>query len=203
MHNQTKEKLQTLYRFIESYHLQYGYPPSYREMAKATGIASLGTLHTLVNYLAQLGKIHFVQGASWKKITLRNAEEKALLAVPLIDGINNKHAFICPANTKEMIYLSKSDVSLQDFFFVFHSSGNGNYFQEGDILKCVKCHFFTDENNGKIFLLKYPNIISPLVRKVTKEKNFYIVSTMGTRTRENFEKEINPVALVTGIYRKL
>ena len=77
-------KLERVYRFVEHYIAENGFPPSVREICEQVGIKSTATAYSYLNRLKDMGRIDKTDS---KKRALSLTDKTALKRIPLVGTV--------------------------------------------------------------------------------------------------------------------
>ena len=114
--NKTDEKLNNVFSYVEGYILNYGYPPSVREICRDLSIKSTATCHGYLKRLEEQGLIS-ISGSKKRAIMLTKPKADCI-SVPLIGSIAAGTPILADENLEEYYPLSRDFESYGETFML-------------------------------------------------------------------------------------
>ena len=99
--NKTDEKLNNVFSYVEGYILNYGYPPSVREICRDLSIKSTATCHGYLKRLEEQGLIS-ISGSKKRAIMLTKPKADCI-SVPLIGSDRRGNSDSCRRKPRRIL----------------------------------------------------------------------------------------------------
>ena len=190
-------KLERVYRFVEHYIAENGFPPSVREICEQVGIKSTATAYSYLNRLKDMGRIDKTDS---KKRALSLTDKTALKRIPLV-GTVTAGTPILAVEILEGYYPLLPDFpgSDEDYFMlrVFGDSMIEAGIYDGDKI-IVKRQNTAD--NGEIVVALIED--SATVKRFFKRENKIILHPENSALSDIILSDVVILGIVEGLIRK-
>lgn len=196
-----EEKIKEITDYLNSYIKDYGYPPSYREIAKATGIKSTNTVKRYVDLLEERGLIS-KQMSKNRSISVLDkiANYAKTTCIPLIGQVTAGLPILAQENITDNIIISSSFFGTEDNIFMLKVSGDSMIeidIHDGDYL-VVKQQ--ADAENGDVVVAMLDGYAT--VKSFYREKDCIRLQPQNMAYEPIRSKDIVVLGVVIGQIRK-
>lgn len=198
LNSRQKQILDYIYDFFR----ENGYPPSVREICKATGLRSTATVH---NYLLQLEKKGYINRNPQKPRAIEILDEKVFnrdtIEVPLVGRVTAGQPILAQENIEETYLFPKNMLPDADVFML---SVIGDSMVEAGILDgdFVIVKVTDTAENGDI-IVALVNSNEATIKKFYKEENYIRLQPENRFMEPIITKDAKILGKVVGLYRKM
>lgn len=190
-------KLERVYRFVEHYIAENGFPPSVREICEQIGIKSTATAYSYLNRLKDMGRIDKTDS---KKRALSLTDKTALKRIPLVGTVTAGTPILAVENLEGYYPLLPDFPGSDEDYFMLRVFGDsmieaGIY--DGDKI-IVKCQNTAD--NGEIVVALIED--SATVKRFFKRENKIILHPENSALSDIILNDVVILGIVEGLIRK-
>ena len=190
-------KLERVYRFVEHYIAENGFPPSVREICEQVGIKSTATAYSYVNRLKDMGRIDKTDS---KKRALSLTDKTALKRIPLVGTVTAGTPILAVENLEGYYPLLPDFPGSDEDYFMLRVFGDsmieaGIY--DGDKI-IVKRQNTAD--NGEIVVALIED--SATVKRFFKRENKIILHPENSALSDIILSDVVILGIVEGLIRK-
>ena len=190
-------KLERVYRFVEHYIAENGFPPSVREICEQVGIKSTATAYSYLNRLKDMGRIDKTDS---KKRALSLTDKTALKRIPLVGTVTAGTPILAVENLEGYYPLLPDFPGSDEDYFMLRVFGDsmieaGIY--DGDKI-IVKRHNTAD--NGEIVVALIED--SATVKRFFKRENKIILHPENSALSDIILNDVVILGIVEGLIRK-
>ena len=190
-------KLERVYRFVEHYIAENGFPPSVREICEQVGIKSTATAYSYLNRLKDMGRIDKTDS---KKRALSLTDKTALKRIPLVGTVTAGTPILAVENLEGYYPLLPDFPGSDEDYFMLRVFGDsmieaGIY--DGDKI-IVKRQNTAD--NGEIVVALIED--SATVQRFFKRENKIILHPENSALSDIILSDVVILGIVEGLIRK-
>ena len=190
-------KLERVYRFVEHYIAENGFPPSVREICEQVGIKSTATAYSYLNRLKDMGRIDKTDS---KKRALSLTDKTALKRIPLVGTVTAGTPILAVENLEGYYPLLPDFPGSDEDYFMLRVFGDsmieaGIY--DGDKI-IVKRQNTAD--NGEIVVALIED--SATVKRFFKRENKIILHPENSALSDIILNDVVILGIVEGLIRK-
>ena len=190
-------KLERVYRFVEHYIAENGFPPSVREICEQIGIKSTATAYSYLNRLKDMGRIDKTDS---KKRALSLTDKTALKRIPLVGTVTAGTPILAVENLEGYYPLLPDFPGSDEDYFMLRVFGDsmivaGIY--DGDKI-IVKRQNTAD--NGEIVVALIED--SATVKRFFKRENKIILHPENSALSDIILNDVVILGIVEGLIRK-
>lgn len=190
-------KLERVYRFVEHYIAENGFPPSVREICEQVGIKSTATAYSYLNRLKDMGRIDKTDS---KKRALSLTDKTALKRIPLVGTVTAGTPILAVENLEGYYPLLPDFPGSDEDYFMLRVFGDsmieaGIY--DGDKI-IVKRQNTAD--NGEIVVALIED--SATVKRFFKRENKIILHPENSALSDIILSDVVILGIVEGLIRK-
>ena len=190
-------KLERVYRFVEHYIAENGFPPSVREICEQIGIKSTATAYSYLNRLKDMGRIDKTDS---KKRALSLTDKTALKRIPLVGTVTAGTPILAVENLEGYYPLLPDFPGSDEDYFMLRVFGDsmieaGIY--DGDKI-IVKRQNTAD--NGEIVVALIED--SATVKRFFKRENKIILHPENSALSDIVLNDVVILGIVEGLIRK-
>lgn len=190
-------KLERVYRFVEHYIAENGFPPSVREICEQVGIKSTATAYSYLNRLKDMGRIDKTDS---KKRALSLTDKTALKRIPLVGTVTAGTPILAVENLEGYYPLLPDFPGSDEDYFMLRVFGDsmieaGIY--DGDKI-IVKRQNTAD--NGEIVVALIED--SATVKRFFKRENKIILYPENSALSDIVLNDVVILGIVEGLIRK-
>ena len=190
-------KLERVYRFVEHYIAENGFPPSVREICEQIGIKSTATAYSYLNRLKDMGRIDKTDS---KKRALSLTDKSALKRIPLVGTVTAGTPILAVENLEGYYPLLPDFPGSDEDYFMLRVFGDsmieaGIY--DGDKI-IVKRQNTAD--NGEIVVALIED--SATVKRFFKRENKIILHPENSALSDIILNDVVILGIVEGLIRK-
>ncbi|MBS6464128.1 MAG: transcriptional repressor LexA [Firmicutes bacterium] len=190
-------KLERVYRFVEHYIAENGFPPSVREICEQVGIKSTATAYSYLNRLKDMGRIDKTDS---KKRALSLTDKTALKRIPLVGTVTAGTPILAVENLEGYYPLLPDFPGSDEDYFMLRVFGDsmieaGIY--DGDKI-IVKRQNTAD--NGEIVVALIED--SATVKRFFKRENKIILHPENSALSDIVLNDVVILGIVEGLIRK-
>lgn len=190
-------KLERVYRFVEHYIAENGFPPSVREICEQVGIKSTATAYSYLNRLKDMGRIDKTDS---KKRALSLTDKTALKRIPLVGTVTAGTPILAVENLEGYYPLLPDFPGSDEDYFMLRVFGDsmieaGIY--DGDKI-FVKRQNTAD--NGEIVVALIED--SATVKRFFKRENKIILHPENSALSDIVLNDVVILGIVEGLIRK-
>ena len=190
-------KLERVYRFVEHYIAENGFPPSVREICEQVGIKSTATAYSYLNRLKDMGRIDKTDS---KKRALSLTDKTALKRIPLVGTVTAGTPILAVENLEGYYPLLPDFPGSDEDYFMLRVFGDsmieaGIY--DGDKI-IVKRQNTAD--NGEIVVALIED--SATVKRFFKRENMIILHPENSALSDIILSDVVILGIVEGLIRK-
>lgn len=190
-------KLERVYRFVEHYIAENGFPPSVREICEQVGIKSTATAYSYLNRLKDMGRIDKTDS---KKRALSLTDKTALKRIPLVGTVTAGTPILAVENLEGYYPLLPDFPGSDEDYFMLRIFGDsmieaGIY--DGDKI-IVKRQNTAD--NGEIVVALIED--SATVKRFFKRENKIILHPENSALSDIILNDVVILGIVEGLIRK-
>ena len=190
-------KLERVYRFVEHYIAENGFPPSVREICEQIGIKSTATAYSYLNRLKDMGRIDKTDS---KKRALSLTDKTALKRIPLVGTVTAGTPILAVENLEGYYPLLPDFPGSDEDYFMLRVFGDsmieaGIY--DGDKI-IVKRQNTAD--NGEIVVALMED--SATVKRFFKRENKIILHPENSALSDIILNDVVILGIVEGLIRK-
>ena len=190
-------KLERVYRFVEHYIAENGFPPSVREICEQIGIKSTATAYSYLNRLKDMGRIDKTDS---KKRALSLTDKTALKRIPLVGTVTAGTPILAVENLEGYYPLQPDFPGSDEDYFMLRVFGDsmivaGIY--DGDKI-IVKRQNTAD--NGEIVVALIED--SATVKRFFKRENKIILHPENSALSDIILNDVVILGIVEGLIRK-
>lgn len=202
MYESLKPRQKQILNYIYDFFRENGYPPSVREICKATGLRSTATVH---NYLLQLEEKGYIHRDPQKPRAIEILDEKVFnrgtIEVPLVGRVTAGQPILAQENIEETYLFPKDMLPDADIFML---SIVGDSMVEAGILDgdYVIVKVTNTAENGDI-VVALVNSNEATIKKIYKERNHIRLQPANRFMEPIILKDAQILGKVVGLYRKL
>lgn len=195
--NKTDEKLNNVFSYVEGYILNYGYPPSVREICRDLSIKSTATCHSYLKRLEEQGLIS-ISGSKKRAIMLTKPKADCI-SVPLIGSIAAGTPILADENLEEYYPLSRDFESYGETFML---NVRGDSMREIGIYNGDKVIIRKQETaeNGEIVAALIDD--SATVKRFFKKNGKFILHPENEAYNDIVTENVVVLGKVVGLIRK-
>lgn len=201
------DKQQEIFRFLQVFTKDYGYPPTVKEIMEHFNFASPTAVTTHLTALEKKGYVKKTGKRARGSVPIGSLEEDTtspMIKVPLLEG--EVKAGISMGVTDECIvetYMISKSIAQDEGNFLMKVKGDsmiGAYIKEDDMVLVKPT---SDAQNGDIVVAKIDTdgIEEITVKRFFKEKNFIKLSPENKKYKPIIKKRVNIVGKVIGVIR--
>ena len=190
-------KLERVYRFVEHYIAENGFPPSVREICEQVGIKSTATAYSYLNRLKDMGRIDKTDS---KKRALSLTDKTALKRIPLVGTVTAGTPILAVENLEGYYPLLPDFPGSDEDYFMLRVFGDsmieaGIY--DGDKI-IVKRQNTAD--NGEIVVALIED--SATVKRFFKRENKIILHPENSALSDIILNDVVILGIVVGLISK-
>lgn len=190
-------KLERVYRFVDHYIAENGFPPSVREICEQIGIKSTATAYSYLNRLKDMGRIDKTDS---KKRALSLTDKTALKRIPLVGTVTAGTPILAVENLEGYYPLLPDFPGSDEDYFMLRVFGDsmieaGIY--DGDKI-IVKRQNTAD--NGEIVVALIED--SATVKRFFKRENKIILHPENSALSDIILNDVVILGIVEGLIRK-
>ena len=195
--NKTDEKLNNVFSYVEGYILNYGYPPSVREICRDLSIKSTATCHGYLKRLEEQGLIS-ISGSKKRAIMLTKPKADCI-SVPLVGSIAAGAPILAVENLEEYYPLSRDFESSAETFML---NVRGDSMKEIGIFNGDKVIIRKQETaeNGEIIAALVDD--SATVKRFFKRDGKFILHPENAAYDDIIVDDVSILGKVIGLIRK-
>ena len=190
-------KLERVYRFVEHYIAENGFPPSVREICEQIGIKSTATAYSYLNRLKDMGRIDKTDS---KKRALSLTDKTALKRIPLVGTVTAGTPILAVENLEGYYPLLPDFPGSDEDYFMLRVFGDsmieaGIY--DGDKI-IVKRQNTADKGEIVVALIED----SATVKRFFKRENKIILHPENSALSDIILNDVVILGIVEGLIRK-
>lgn len=190
-------KLERVYRFVEHYIAENGFPPSVREICEQVGIKSTATAYSYLNRLKDMGRIDKTDS---KKRALSLTDKTALKRIPLVGTVTAGTPILAVENLEGYYPLLPDFPGSDEDYFMLRVFGDsmieaGIYDGDKIIVKRQNT-----ANNGEIVVALIED--SATVKRFFKRENKIILHPENSALSDIILNDVVILGIVEGLIRK-
>ena len=198
----SSERQKEIFHYIKSFLLEKGYPPSVREIGKAVGLKSSSTVH---GYLSRLEENGLIKRDPTKPRAIDILDEKPWgknIPVPLVGTVTAGMPILAEQNVQDVYSFPQGLLGTTDNTFMLKVSGEsminaGIY--DGDY---VMVKHQDSANDGEI-VVALVDEEGATVKRIYHEKDCIRLQPENDHMKPFYEKNVNVLGKVIGIYRQM
>lgn len=198
----SSERQKEIFQYIKAFLLEKGYPPSVREIGKAVGLKSSSTVH---GYLSRLEENGLIKRDPTKPRAIDILEEKPWeknIAVPLVGTVTAGMPIFAEQNVQEVFSFPQSLIGSADKTFMLKVSGESMIqagIFDGDYVMVKQQDTALD---GEI-IVALVDKEGATVKRIYHEKDCIRLQPENDAMKPLYEKNVNILGKVIGIYRQM
>ena len=198
----SSERQKEIFQYIKAFLLEKGYPPSVREIGKAVGLKSSSTVH---GYLSRLEENGLIKRDPTKPRAIDILEEKPWeknIAVPLVGTVTAGMPIFAEQNVQEVFSFPQSLIGSADKTFMLKVSGESMIqagIFDGDYVMVKQQDTALD---GEI-IVALVDKEGATVKRIYHEKDCIRLQPENDAMKPLYEKNVNILGKVIGVYRQL
>ncbi len=190
-------KLERVYRFVEHYIAENGFPPSVREICEQVGIKSTATAYSYLNRLKDMGRIDKTDS---KKRALSLTDKTALKRIPLVGTVTAGTPILAVENLEGYYPLLPDFPGSDEDYFMLRVFGDsmieaGIYDSDKIIVKRQNT-----ADNGEIVVALIED--SATVKRFFKRENKIILHPENSALSDIILNDVVILGIVEGLIRK-
>ena len=196
------ERQKEIFQYIKAFLLEKGYPPSVREIGKAVGLKSSSTVH---GYLSRLEENGMIKRDPTKPRAIDILDEKPWgknIAVPLVGTVTAGEPIFADQNIQDIFSFPQGLLGTADKTFMLKVSGesmiNAGIF-DGDYVMVRQQDTACD---GEI-VVALVDKEGATVKRIYHEKDCIRLQPENDTMNPFYEKNVNVLGKVIGVYRKM
>ena len=206
MNEKLTKKQKEVLTFIKKYIVQYGFPPSVREICAGLGLSSPATVHTHLKQLELKGAISKTK-SKFRTIEVNGENEfmpknEELVKVPLLGKVTAGTPIEAIENPNEFFTLPASLIPAKETIFTLKVSGesmiNAGIF-DGDIVIIQKQR--VARNGDIVVAMTMENEVT--LKTFYKEDGYFRLQPENDTMKPFIFKNITILGKAIGLYRKL
>lgn len=200
--NQTASQRQdAIYRFLEDFAADHGYPPSVREIGDAVGLKSSSTVHAYLRMLERRGLIHRDPTKPRAIDLLDKKPWSRSVPVPLVGTVAAGVPILAEENIEDTYTFPESLIgSNGNQIFMLRVQGDSMIkigMLDGDYVLVQQQDTIRNGDVGVALV----NEESATVKRIYKEKNGWRLQPENDDMEPFFEKQVRILGKVVGVYR--
>lgn len=198
----SSERQKEIFQYIKAFLLEKGYPPSVREIGKAVGLKSSSTVH---GYLSRLEENGLIKRDPTKPRAIDILEEKPWeknIAVPLVGTVTAGMPIFAEQNVQEVFSFPQSLIGSADNTFMLKVSGESMIqagIFDGDYVMVKQQDTALD---GEI-IVALVDKEGATVKRIYHEKDCIRLQPENDAMKPLYEKNVNILGKVIGVYRQM
>ena len=198
----SSERQKEIFQYIKAFLLEKGYPPSVREIGKAVGLKSSSTVH---GYLSRLEENGLIKRDPTKPRAIDILEEKPWeknIAVPLVGTVTAGMPIFAEQNVQEVFSFPQSLIGSADKTFMLKVSGESMIqagIFDGDYVMVKQQDTALD---GEI-IVALVDKEGATVKRIYHEKDCIRLQPENDAMKPLYEKNVNILGKVIGVYRQM
>lgn len=196
------DRQKEIYQYIKECLREKGYPPSVREIGQAIGLKSSSTVH---GYLARLEASGLIKRDPTKPRAIGILEENPWernVNVPLIGTVTAGEPILAEEHIQDVYSFPQGLLGTQEQSFMLRVKGESMInagIQDGDFV-LVKQQDAADDGDIVVALIDQENAT---VKRFFREKDCIRLQPENDTMKPFYEKDVQILGLVIGIYRKM
>ncbi|MBE6075388.1 transcriptional repressor LexA [Selenomonas caprae] len=198
----SSERQKEIFQYIKSFLLEKGYPPSVREIGKAVGLKSSSTVH---GYLSRLEENGMIKRDPTKPRAIDILDEKPWgknVAVPLVGTVTAGMPIFAEDNVQDVYSFPQNLLGTADKTFMLKVSGEsminaGIY--DGDFVMVRQ----QDSANDGDIVVALVDKEGATVKRIYREKDCFRLQPENDTMKPFYEKDVNVLGKVIGVYRQM
>ncbi|MBQ1868004.1 MULTISPECIES: transcriptional repressor LexA [Selenomonas] len=198
----SSERQKEIFQYIKSFLLEKGYPPSVREIGKAVGLKSSSTVH---GYLSRLEENGMIKRDPTKPRAIDILDEKPWgknVAVPLVGTVTAGMPIFAEDNVQDVYSFPQNLLGTSDKTFMLKVSGEsminaGIY--DGDFVMVRQ----QDSANDGDIVVALVDKEGATVKRIYREKDCFRLQPENDTMKPFYEKDVNVLGKVIGVYRQM
>ena len=198
----SSERQKEIFQYIKSFLLEKGYPPSVREIGKAVGLKSSSTVH---GYLSRLEENGMIKRDPTKPRAIDILDEKPWgknVAVPLVGTVTAGMPIFAEDNVQDVYSFPQNLLGTADKTFMLKVSSEsminaGIY--DGDFVMVRQ----QDSANDGDIVVALVDKEGATVKRIYREKDCFRLQPENDTMKPFYEKDVNVLGKVIGIYRQM
>lgn len=198
----SSERQKEIFQYIKAFLLEKGYPPSVREIGKAVGLKSSSTVH---GYLSRLEENGLIKRDPTKPRAIDILDEKPWgknVAVPLVGTVTAGTPILAEQNVQEVFSFPQSLIGSADKTFMLKVSGESMIqagIFDGDYVMVKQQDTARD---GEI-IVALVDKEGATVKRIYHEKDCIRLQPENDAMKPFYEKNVNILGKVIGVYRQM
>ena len=196
------DRQKEIYQYIKECLREKGYPPSVREIGQAIGLKSSSTVH---GYLARLEASGLIKRDPTKPRAIGILEENPWernVNVPLVGTVTAGEPILAEEHIQDVYSFPQGLLGTQEQSFMLRVKGESMInagIQDGDFV-LVKQQDAADDGDIVVALIDQE---SATVKRFFREKDCIRLQPENDTMKPFYEKDVQILGLVIGIYRKM
>ena len=196
------DRQKEIYQYIKKCLREKGYPPSVREIGQAIGLKSSSTVH---GYLARLEASGLIKRDPTKPRAIDILEENPWgrnVNVPLVGTVTAGEPILAEEHIQDVYSFPQGLLGTQEQSFMLRVKGESMInagIQDGDFV-LVKQQDAADDGDIVVALIDQE---SATVKRFFREKDCIRLQPENDTMKPFYEKDVQILGLVIGIYRKM